>query len=71
MVNGQSIVRIVGYVTASAVFIVGIGILTGALLPAYVPSVYRLIAGVMMVLYGVYRVGMILLKQRNDKRWEE
>lgn len=69
--NGQIIVRIVGYITASAVLIVGIGILIGGLLPAYIPSNYRIIAGAMMVLYGIYRITMIRLKRRNDKRWEE
>ena len=69
--TAQLIVRLVSYVTASVVLVVGIVILAGALLPAYVPTNYRIIAGVVMILYGTYRIAMIWMKQRNEKRWEE
>lgn len=67
----QIILHIVGLMTAGLILVVGIVILVGALIPAYVPSNYRTILGVVMVLYGTYRILMILIRQRSKRREAE
>ena len=69
--DGQLIIRIVGYITAAIVLAAGILILTGYIVPSYVPDNYRLIAGGVLILYGIYRPTMIYIKQKNAKRLEE
>jgi len=67
----QLILRIVGLMTAGLILVVGIVILVGALIPASVPSNYRTILGVVMVLYGTYRILMILIRQRSKRHEAE
>ena len=67
----QLILRIVGLMTAGLILVVGIVILVGALIPAYVLSNYRTILGVVMVLYGTYRILMILIRQRSQRHETE
>ena len=64
----QVILNIVGYVTAGLIFLVGIVVLTGYLLPAHIPPNYRTILGVVMLIYGTYRIAMIRMKQRSGRR---
>jgi len=64
----QVIFRIISAITATLILMVGIVILTGLLIPAYVPANYRIILGVVMVLYGCYRILMIWRKQRHAQR---
>jgi hypothetical protein len=66
--NAQLIVRIVGIFTAGLVLLVGAVILAGAFMPAYIPEQYRWLLGVIMVIYGTYRIVMIWVKQRRDQR---
>ncbi|MBI1806116.1 MAG: hypothetical protein HYR76_03565 [Ignavibacteria bacterium] len=67
-IAAQTILIVVSYITASAILIVGIIVLTGFIIPSYVPENYRIIMGVAMVLYGVYRLTMLRIKQRKMKR---
>ena len=69
--NFQIVLTIVSFITASLILVVGIAILTGFLVPSYVPSDYRVISGVVMLLYGSYRIVMVWLKQRHAKTLEE
>src|ERR1041385_2738720 len=67
-VVAQLIFRIISFVTAGLILVVGIFILAGPLVPSYVPSNYRIILGCVMILYGSYRIVMIWMKQRNARR---
>ena len=69
--NAQWIIRIVGLFTAGLVLLVGAVILAGLFMPAYIPERYRWLLGVIMVVYGTYRIGMIWMKQRRDHREQE
>ena len=66
--TAQAILNIVGYATAGLIFLVGIVVLTGFLLPPYIPSNYRTILGIVMLIYGTYRLVMIRLKQKRGGR---
>ena len=65
--SAQLILRIVGSITAGLVLIVGIIILTGSMIPSSVPENYRIVLGVVMVIYGSYRIVMIWMKQRQER----
>jgi len=65
--NAQLILRIVGSVTAGLILIVGIVILVGWLIPSSVPEHYRTVLGIVMVIYGTYRIIMIWKKQRRER----
>jgi len=64
----QVIFRIVSVITAALILLVGIVIVTGLLIPAYAPANYRIILGVVMILYGSYRILMVWRKQRHAQR---
>ena len=65
--NSQTLITVVGFVTAGAVLLVGIAIVTGLLLPTYVPDNSRMIVGGVMIAYGVYRSIMLWVKHRSQK----
>jgi len=45
-------------------------ILTGELLPSYIPDNYRTIMGAVMILYGTYRLAMLYIKERARRRFD-
>ncbi len=69
--NPQTLLLIVSYVTAGLVLVVGIAVLAGPLIPAAIPGNMRVITGVVMVLYGTYRIAMLLVKTRNARKYDE
>ena len=69
--NGQTIVTLVGFVTAGVVLLGGIAIIAGLVLPAYVPDNYRTIVGFVLIIYGLYRSTMLWIKHKNARRYEE
>jgi uncharacterized membrane protein len=68
-VEAQTIIRIFGYSTAGIVFVAGIIIMLG-FFPSYVPDNFRVIAGIVLMLYGIYRAAMLRMNQRSPKREE-
>jgi hypothetical protein len=70
-VLAQAMFRIISLVTASLILAVGIVILAGTFMPAYVPANYRIILGIVMILYGSFRILMVWIKQRNAHRLDE
>ena len=69
--DGQRIIRLVGYVTAVVVFVAGIAILLGLILPSYIPQNFRTIFGVLFLIYGIYRSFMIWMQSRRARRIRE
>lgn len=69
--NAQTIINLVSYVTVGLVLVVGIMSVTGYLIPEYVPDNFRLMMGIVLVLYSVYRIATIWTKQRNARRMEK
>jgi len=64
-VNPELILRIVSYITASIILLLGIIVAGGFFLPDYVPTNFRIILGAIMMLYGIYRIAMIHFRRRN------
>lgn len=66
--NSQTLLTVVGFVTAGAVLLVGVAIVTGMLWPSYIPDNSRLLVGIVMIIYGVYRTVMLFVKLKSHKR---
>lgn len=65
--DAQSILRKLSYTTASIVMLMGGVFLTGFFLPSYIPDNFRMIMGVVMIIYGIYRVTMLRVKEKQDQ----
>jgi hypothetical protein len=66
--NALAVLNIVGYLTATIVFSVGIAILLGIIpLPA-IPGTYRTVLGVAMIGYGIMRAAMLQIRYRKSRR---
>jgi hypothetical protein len=66
----QKIMMYIAY-TAGALFIVfGLAILFTDLLPTYLPSQFKIMMGIVLVLYGAYRIISIVFKKRQDEKPE-
>ena len=63
--NGDLLFKILGFTTATLVILAGIGILVGFLLPASLSENYRLLLGVIMIVYGIVRASTLWIKKRN------
>ena len=70
-VTAQTILYLVSYVTAGLILAVGVVSLAGYMLPAYVPANYRMILGIVMIIYGAYRISTVRMKQQHEKRDRE
>ncbi|MBI5475650.1 MAG: hypothetical protein HY964_02805 [Ignavibacteriales bacterium] len=69
--NASLILRIVTYVTAGLILIMGIIILTGYLLPSHISTNFRIMMGIMMIVYGTYRITIITVKNRRKNETVE
>ncbi|MGA2624428.1 MAG: hypothetical protein ABSF91_11280 [Bacteroidota bacterium] len=65
----EDIIRVVSYTTSSLVLLVGIMVLFNLFLPGSIPGNFRVVLGICMVVYGVYRIFMIWKKQRSEGTW--
>jgi len=61
-----SIVKILGYSVAVVCLIFSVLIFSGAVL-GNVPSTYRMLFGVVVILYGVYRVVLSSVARRREQ----
>lgn len=67
--QAETILRIVSYTTASLILLVGLGVLTGLLFPRPLgENNFQIILGIMMIVYGSYRIIMLLIKNRNERK---
>ena len=69
--QARTIIQTVGYITGGIVLLAGILVITGFIVPSYVPGNFRLIAGLVLILYGLYRPAMIYIKSKNAERADE
>lgn len=66
--NGQLLARIIGLTTAIFVFVTGILIVAGTLVPDFVPVKYQIFLGATLSVYGIYRTIMIWVGVRKSRR---
>jgi hypothetical protein len=61
------LLNVVVMVLAAAVMLVGVLAIIGLLIPVYIPEQYRIIFGVVVFLYGLYRFVLSYFRlQRRD-----
>lgn len=60
-----------GYVLSACLFVGGVIVATGLFMPPTMPQKFRIMFGVVMLLYGVYRFIHLRIKQqqRNEDRF--
>jgi hypothetical protein len=59
------------YVLSACLFVCGVVVATGLFMPPTMPQKFRIMFGVVMLLYGVYRFINLRIKQqqRNEDRF--
>jgi hypothetical protein len=63
----NSVLRIVIRVISVAVMGVGLLAMAGLIVPVYFPQEYRLVIGVVVFLYGLYRFVLTFSRQRRSE----
>jgi hypothetical protein len=63
----NKVMNLIVMVVAAAVMLVGVLVMVGLLIPRYFPDQYRIIVGVVVFLYGLYRfvLSYFRLKRRE------
>jgi len=59
--------RCFGYAASTALSVTGLLIIAGLLIPSYVPSKFRVLLGVVLVLYGIFRFVSLRFKKPDDE----
>ncbi len=67
----SNVMKYIAY-SAGAVFILlGLAVLFTNITPAYFPSEFRVVMGIVLFLYGIFRIIMTVFKQRQSSEDEE
>lgn len=59
--------RYFGYAASTMLSLLGVLIIVGLLIPSYVPSNFRVVLGVVLVLYGIFRFVSLRFKKTEDE----
>jgi len=59
--------RYFGYAAATVLSVLGLLIIAGLLIPSYVPSRFRVLLGIVLVLYGIFRFVSLRFKKPDDE----
>ncbi len=64
----QNVMTYIAY-TAGVVFILlGTAILFTNIMPAYLPSQFKIMMGIVLFLYGIFRIVSTLFKQKKNEK---
>jgi uncharacterized membrane protein HdeD (DUF308 family) len=61
--------RYFGYAASTTLSLTGILIIAGLLIPSYVPSKFRVLLGVVLLLYGIFRFVSLRFKRSDDEEY--
>jgi hypothetical protein len=59
--------RYFGYAASTTLSLTGLLIIAGFLIPSYVPSKFRVLLGIVLVLYGIFRFVSLRFKRSDDE----
>ena len=59
--------RYFGYAASTTLSVAGLLIIAGLLIPSYVPSRFRVLLGIVLVLYGIFRFVSLRFKKPDDE----
>lgn len=64
----QNVMMCIGYAAGAVFILLGLGILFTNLMPSYLPVQFKVMMGVVLILYGLFRIISTLFKnKRNDE----
>lgn len=64
----QKVMMYIGYAAGVIFILLGLGIFFTNLMPSYLPSQFKVMMGVVLILYGAFRIISTLFKnKRNDE----
>lgn len=64
----QKVMMYIGYAAGTIFVLLGLGILFTKLMPSYLPAQFKVMMGVVLILYGIFRIISTLFKnKRNDE----
>jgi hypothetical protein len=69
--NIQNMLRIFGYVVATAVGLMGIAVTAGLLLPKFIPENFRILLGIVFILYSIFRIITLRMSQKQKEITDE
>ena len=65
----QKVMLYIGYAAGTVFILLGLGILFTNLLPPYLPIQFKVMMGVVLILYGIFRIISTLFKnKKNDEK---
>jgi hypothetical protein len=64
----QGVLRIVVLVLSAGAMLLGVSVIAGILVPPNVPEQLRLMAGIVILLYGVYRFAVAYYRRGDNNR---
>ena len=67
----QNMLRIFGYAVATSVGLVGIAITAGLLMPKYIPENFRILLGIIFILYSIFRIVTLRMSQKQKEITDE
>lgn len=62
----QNVLKYFGYAMGALFICTGILVLAFRLMPDYTPGQFKNIMGVVLILYGIYRIVVIFFKNREE-----
>lgn len=62
----QNLMMYIGYAAGTIFVLLGLGILFTNLLPSYLPTQFKVMMGVVLILYGVFRIISTLFKNKKN-----
>ena len=61
----MDIMKYIAYIVASLFIVLGIAILCGYVMKGNLPSQFKVMTGVVLILYGVFRIVITVLKKNT------
>jgi hypothetical protein len=67
----KNMLRIFGYVVATSVGLMGIAVTAGLLLPKFIPENFRILLGIVFILYSIFRIITLRMSQKQKEITDE
>jgi hypothetical protein len=67
----QKMLSIFSYIVATSVGIMGIAVTAGLLMPKYIPDNFRVILGIIFILYSIFRIVTLRMSQKQKEITDE
>jgi hypothetical protein len=67
----KNMLRIFGYIVATSVGVMGIAVTAGLLLPKFIPENFRILLGIVFILYSIFRIVTLRMSQKQKEITDE